>query len=40
MYNMYKIYAEEVIPALGAGLVSTFICNPLDVIRINYQLKK
>ncbi len=30
---------EEVVPALTAGIVSTFICNPLDVIRINYQLK-
>ena len=30
---------EEVVPALIAGIVSTFICNPLDVIRINYQLK-
>lgn len=29
---------EEVIPALGAGIVATFICNPLDNIRINYQL--
>lgn len=29
---------EEVVPALGAGIVSTFICNPLDTIRINYQL--
>ena len=31
---------EEIIPALGAGIVSTFICNPLDTIRINYQLNK
>ncbi len=31
---------EEIFPALGAGIVSTIICNPLDVIRINYQLKK
>ena len=31
---------EEILPALGAGIVSTIICNPLDVIRINYQLKK
>lgn len=29
---------NEIIPALGAGIVSTIICNPLDVIRINYQL--
>ena len=29
---------EEVIPALGAGIVATFICNPLDTIRVNYQL--
>ena len=31
---------EEVLPALGAGIVSTFICNPLDTIRVNYQLNK
>jgi len=30
---------EEVIPALGAGIISTIICNPLDTLRINYQLK-
>tara|TARA_B100000035_G_scaffold314891_1_gene332853 strand:+ start:1722 stop:2369 length:648 start_codon:yes stop_codon:yes gene_type:complete len=30
---------EEVIPALGAGIISTIICNPLDTIRVNYQLK-
>ncbi len=29
---------EEVIPALGAGVISTVICNPLDTLRINYQL--
>lgn len=29
---------EEILPALTAGLVSTIICNPLDTIRINYQL--
>lgn len=29
---------NEILPALGAGIVSTFICNPLDVIRINRQL--
>jgi len=29
---------SELLPALGAGIVSTFVCNPLDVIRINYQL--
>lgn len=29
---------EEVLPALGAGIVSTIICNPLDTIRVNYQL--
>lgn len=29
---------EEIIPALGAGIVSTIICNPLDTIRVNYQL--
>lgn len=31
---------EEIVPALGAGIVSTFICNPLDTVRINYQLNK
>ena len=30
---------EEIIPALGAGVISTVICNPLDTLRINYQLK-
>jgi hypothetical protein len=30
---------EELFPALGAGITSTILCNPLDVIRINYQLK-
>tara|TARA_B100000085_G_scaffold230236_1_gene216702 strand:+ start:695 stop:1354 length:660 start_codon:yes stop_codon:yes gene_type:complete len=29
---------EEIFPALGAGVVSTIICNPLDTIRVNYQL--
>ena len=29
---------EEVLPAFGAGIVSTIICNPLDTIRVNYQL--
>jgi len=29
---------NEVIPAFSAGVVSTIICNPLDVIRINYQI--
>tara|TARA_B100000287_G_scaffold435051_1_gene501600 strand:+ start:2646 stop:3299 length:654 start_codon:yes stop_codon:yes gene_type:complete len=29
---------EEVFPALTAGVISTIVCNPLDVIRINYQL--
>jgi len=29
---------EEVLPALGAGIVSTVICNPLDTFRVNYQL--
>ena len=29
---------EEVIPALGAGIISTIICNPLDTLRVNYQL--
>ena len=31
---------EEIVPALGAGIVATFICNPLDTIRINYQINK
>ena len=31
---------EEVMPALTAGLVSTILCNPLDTLRINYQLNK
>ena len=30
---------EEVIPALGAGIISALVCSPLDTIRINYQLK-
>ena len=30
---------EEIIPALGAGIISTIICNPLDTLRVNYQLK-
>jgi hypothetical protein len=29
---------EEVLPALGAGIVSTIICNPIDTVRVNYQL--
>jgi hypothetical protein len=29
---------EEILPAFSAGVISTIICNPLDVIRINYQL--
>lgn len=29
---------EEILPGLGAGIVSTLICNPLDTIRVNYQL--
>jgi hypothetical protein len=28
---------NEVIPGLCAGVVSTFICNPLDMMRVNYQ---
>lgn len=31
---------EEVFPAFSAGIVSTLICNSLDVIRVNYQLNK
>jgi hypothetical protein len=31
---------DEVIPGLFAGIVSTFICNPLDIIRLNYQIGK
>ena len=30
---------NDILPALGAGIVSTFICNPLDTLRVNYQLK-
>ena len=30
---------EEVLPALGAGIISTAVCNPLDTLRVNYQLK-
>ena len=30
---------NEILPALGAGIISTIVCNPLDTIRINYQLK-
>lgn len=30
---------SEIFPALCAGIVSTIVCNPLDVIRINYQIK-
>jgi hypothetical protein len=29
---------EEILPAFTAGIVSTIICNPLDVVRVNYQL--
>jgi len=29
---------EEVVPGLTAGLISTILCNPLDTLRINYQL--
>jgi len=29
---------EEILPAFSAGVISTIICNPLDVIRINYQI--
>jgi hypothetical protein len=28
---------NEVIPGVCAGVVSTFVCNPLDMLRINYQ---
>ena len=31
---------DEVVPALCAGIVSTVVCNPLDKIRVNYQLNK
>jgi hypothetical protein len=31
---------EEILPALGAGIVATIICNSLDVIRINHQLNR
>ena len=30
---------EEFIAAGTAGIISTIICNPLDTLRINYQLK-
>lgn len=30
---------EELFPAFFSGLISTIICNPLDVIRVNYQVK-
>ena len=30
---------EEIIPGFFSGIVATVLCNPLDVIRINYQLK-
>ena len=29
---------NEILPAFCAGVVSTIVCNPLDVFRINYQL--
>ncbi len=29
---------EEVFPAFSAGVISTIICNPLDTLRINYQI--
>ena len=32
------MFMDEVLPALGAGIVSALICNPLDTIRVNYQL--
>ena len=31
---------EEILPALGAGILASIICNPLDVIRINQQINK
>lgn len=31
---------NEVIPGLFSGIISTFICNPLDMIRLNYQIGK
>ena len=34
------MYMDEIIPALGAGIVSTVVCNPLDKIRVYYQLNK
>jgi hypothetical protein len=30
---------NEIVPAVCAGIVSTFICNPLDILRLRYQLK-
>lgn len=29
---------EEALPAFSAGVISTIICNPLDTLRINYQI--
>ena len=29
---------EEILPGFCAGAVSTILCNPLDVLRVNYQL--
>jgi|TARA_B110001450_G_scaffold238819_1_gene246144 hypothetical protein len=31
---------NEVVPALSAGIISTLICNPLDTLRVNYQLNR
>jgi len=31
---------DTVIPAISAGLVSSIICNPLDVLRINKQINR
>ena len=30
---------EEIYPAAISGIISTIVCNPLDTIRVNYQLK-
>ena len=31
---------NEILPALCSGALSVIVCNPLDVIKINYQLNK
>ena len=31
---------DTLIPAISAGIVSSIVCNPLDVLRINKQINK